>query len=418
MRDLYRELRRRLTPAQSAALDALLAAAGRPLYLVGGSVRDLILRRPGLDVDLVLEGPAIELAEAFAARTGASVRRHAAFGTATVWGPGFRFDLVTARQETYRRPGALPTVRPATLMDDLARRDFTINAMALRLTPPDAPERDGRLVDPFGGLADLEARLVRVLHPASFRDDATRMLRAVRYAGRLGFRLEPGTLALLERDRAYLETISGARIRHEIERMLEEEEPEALLRRCDELGLLAAVDPALRFGPREAEAYRLARREVPDEARPLVCWAALALEASAEEAARIAARLHLTGRQTAALTCVPEVTALAGALAEPGLRPSRAAALLDGRPPACLWAVALARRDAAADVLRRYLTAWRHVRPHLTGHDLAAMGVPEGPRMGEILRQLRHARLDGEVRSAADERALVARLLAPERQDG
>ncbi|HEY8491752.1 MAG TPA: hypothetical protein VIO14_12250, partial [Dehalococcoidia bacterium] len=270
----------------------------------------------------------------------------------------------------------------------------------------------------FHGLADLEARLVRVLHPDSFRDDATRMLRAVRYAGRLGFRLEPETLVLLERDRAYLETISGARIRHEIERMLEEEAPEALLRRCDELGLLAAVDPALRFGPQEAEVYRQARREVPDEARPLVCWAALALEASAEEAARIAARLHLTGRQTTVLACVPAVTALADVLAEPGLRPSRAAALLDGRPPACLWAVALARRDAAADVLRRYLTAWRHVRPHLTGRDLAAMGVPEGPQMGEILRQLRRARLDGEVRSAADERSLAARLLASGPREG
>ncbi len=216
-----------------------------PLYLVGGPLRDLLLDRPLIDIDIAVEGDAMALAtelatlvtkqktprsarpkpppsvraepvEAAAATTPApGVVTHPRFGTATVRIPGHHIDLVTARSETYARPGALPTVRPATIEEDLLRRDFTINALALRLSSP----RRGEIIDPTGGRRDLDARLIRVLHEHSFQDDATRILRGFRYATRLGFEIEPETLACIDRDLRYLDTISGARLHHEFARI-------------------------------------------------------------------------------------------------------------------------------------------------------------------------------------------------------
>src|SRR3990170_3534021 len=189
-----------LTTAGREALGALTRAArasSLALYAVGGSVRDLLLTRPTLDLDLTLEGDATALARTV---TGdiADFRCtvHPAFRTATLKGAGFRIDVASARAETYERPGALPTVRPGPLRDDLFRRDFTVNALALTLTG-DLP---GGLIDPFHGEADLEAGLLRVLNQASFRDDATRILRGARYEARLAFRFEPQTLRWLRRD--------------------------------------------------------------------------------------------------------------------------------------------------------------------------------------------------------------------------
>jgi len=203
--NLLTALRGRLSAPDRAVLDAAIRLAeGRAvaLYLVGGSVRDLLLEREQLDLDIAVAGDAIDLAQALAAAADGRVAVHPSFGTASVKGPFFSVDLAQTRAEEYPHPGALPVVRPASLEEDLARRDFTVNAMALRLTRPQA----GRLVDPHAGRQDLERRAIRVLHDGSFRDDATRMLRAVRYEGRLSFRLEDGTARLLDRDRRYLDT--------------------------------------------------------------------------------------------------------------------------------------------------------------------------------------------------------------------
>ena len=169
----------------------LAANRASPLYIVGGRVRDLLLERPATDLDLVVEGDALELVRALALDQGGEAVVHPRFGTATYRNGTLRFDLATARTETYSRPGVLPDVRPGPIEEDLARRDFTVNAMALRLSPPDA----GTLLDRFGSRQDVEEGLIRVLHDGSFVDDPTRIMRAIRYEQRLGFQIEPSTLA-------------------------------------------------------------------------------------------------------------------------------------------------------------------------------------------------------------------------------
>ena len=191
---------------------------GQKLYLVGGVVRDLLLGRENFDLDLVVEGDAIALAQELAEARQCKLVTHQRFGTAKLTWDGGSADLATARSETYAKACALPTVNPSTIRDDLLRRDFTINAMAVALTP----DLYGQLLDLYGGLSDLEGKLVRVLHGKSFIDDATRIWRAIRYEQRLSFHLESETLELVKRDAGYLKKVSGDRIRHELELILKE----------------------------------------------------------------------------------------------------------------------------------------------------------------------------------------------------
>ncbi len=227
-RNVINQLEQRLSPESLALIQkagALAAERRLGIYLVGGVVRDILLGRANSDLDLVVEGDAIKLAESLAGELGGRLVVHRRFGTAKIRTRNLTIDLAMARAETYARPGALPTVRPGSIQDDLARRDFTVNAMALRLDP----DSFGKLVDPFDGQKDLENKLIRVLHDRSFIDDATRMLRAVRYEQRFGFRLEASTEKLLRQNVAMLRTISGDRIRHELELILKEERPEKAL---------------------------------------------------------------------------------------------------------------------------------------------------------------------------------------------
>ena len=330
---------------------------------------------------------------------------HPAFGTATLKGTGFRIDVASARAETYERPGALPTVRPGPLRDDLLRRDFTVNAIALALTG----DLTGGLIDPFHGEADLEAGLLRVLHEASFRDDATRILRGARYEARLGFRFEPQTLRWLRRDVRYLETISGPRLRDELLRVLREPQPERILLRLHELGALAALHPSLSFDERRAAAFaRL--RELREEPPATACLALLAWGLTPPEAAALAARLSLTRREAEAVRAAPEARTLLAALSQ-DIPPSRAVEMLSPLPASAVWALAAAADAPAGERAVRYLRRWRYLKPLLDGHALVALGVPPGPRLGEVLRRLKAAKLDGEVRTRRDEETLARALL-------
>ena len=434
-----------LPPAARQLLDNLLRLAhqhGAPAYLVGGPLRDLLLDRPSLDLDITVEADAIDIARRLAtsdpqrrdapqARLGAEtgvaattfeprVKIHPAFGTATVRTDGFHLDLITARSETYARPGALPTVKPASIREDLLRRDFTINSLALRLNGP----QRGEILDPAGGLADLDARLIRALHDRSFQDDATRILRAVRYASRLEFTIEPGTLAWIERDLPYLQTISGARLHHEFSRIFAEEAPEKALRSLHDYGVLAAIHLALRFDPTQAGAFARLRQLNPTGARAAYS-PALAWRLSEPETADLGRRLALTKAQRAALEAMPalqdvELSSVAqgpslepAPLRDPHLKRSTLVELLSPFPLPALWAFAALSDDPTVrDRLLDYLTKARHERPHLTGDDLIAMGLTPGPAVGEALRRLRAARLDGEVKSRKDEERLAAKLVA------
>jgi tRNA nucleotidyltransferase (CCA-adding enzyme) len=205
-------------------------------------VRDLLLGVPNLDLDFVVEGDAIGLAKEFAEAVDGKLTVHPMFNTATVKLDKWKVDFAMARTEIYAKPGALPTVKPGTLKTDLFRRDFTINAMAVCLNH----EHYGELIDLYGGLDDLKNKLIRVLHEKSFSDDATRIWRAIRYEQRLGFRIEPDTLKLMKRDRKMLKTVGGYRLRHELELVLSEKEPEQILVRADKLGVLKQLYPSLK----------------------------------------------------------------------------------------------------------------------------------------------------------------------------
>jgi tRNA nucleotidyltransferase (CCA-adding enzyme) len=345
-------------------VERVRAVAGdTPIYLVGGAVRDLLLGRTRADLDFAVEGDAAALGR----RLEGDVRAHERFATATVEVDGVQLDLATARSETYPHPGALPEVRPASLSDDLARRDFTVNAMAVPLLGE--PE----LIDPHGGRADLERGLLRVLHDRSFADDPTRARRAARYAARYGFELEPRTADLL-RD-ADLATVSGERAEAELRKLAREPQARHGFELLRDWGLVdLGGDAPLLIG---------AVSELLDT-EP---WASFA---DREEAVLAVA----LGRDADA------ARALAAAAPE---RASEAVQLARGADPVTL-AVA---RVSGAEWLDRYLADWRDVRLEIDGDDLMAAGIPEGPAVGRGLAAAMRARLDGEA-SGADEELRVA----------
>ncbi len=336
-----------------------------PVYLVGGAVRDLLLGRDRADLDLVIEGDAAR----FATFLGAEVLNHKRFGTATVRLAGHWIDIATARSELYPSPGALPQVKPSSLSDDLGRRDFTINAMAISLG------EEPRLIDPWAGRSDLEAGLLRVLHPGSFIDDPTRALRAARYAARFGLALESETAELVER--THLNTVSADRREAELLRLAAE--PEAI--RGFELALRwGLIEPQPGGLELAASALRLVRRPPWD---------------GFVEADRflLTALLGPLGAARKLVQANPE-------------RPSRAVELARGHSPIEL---ALAR-TLGAQWLDPYLTEWRAIRLEIDGDDLIAAGLSQGPDLGRGLDQALRLKLDGEIEGRKQE--LAAALAA------
>jgi len=382
------------------------------VYLVGGTVRDLLLGEPSFDVDLAAEGDAIALARALADRLGGSVQPHERFGTAVVlYGESARVDVVTARSEAYEAPAALPTVEPGSIRDDLFRRDFTINAIAISLKPEDL----GRLVDPFEGRRDLEAQTVRVLHDRSFADDPTRILRAVRYESRYGFRMDEHTLALAEDAvvRGLVGELSGARLREELVVLLEEEERERSLLRLAELGLDRALHPRLAADD-EAVALLGRLEALRDRYRlPVPSWrlglAALARRLAPDDAREWLAGLKLRRRDADAIAAaVSAGPALAERLRE-ATDPAEIVSLADRYPPdAPLFALGLADLPQ----LRAYFERLRDVRLEVDGADLARLGLEESPRVGEVLAELRRRKLNGELDGRDSELAAARELIA------
>ena len=407
MSSIADRLERQLTSDQVRLLRGASAIADERearLYLVGGAVRDVLLGGSPADLDVVVDGDFTGLADALASGLGGRVTARSQFDTAKLAVDSLTFDLARARTESYARPGALPDVSPGTMSQDLARRDFSVNAMGVSLSEDDW----GMLLDPHGGAADLRARLVRVLHLGSFVDDATRILRAVRYAGRLDFEIEPDTRRLLERDLERLDTISGDRLRRELGLLLAEDGWPACLGRARDHGVLGAVHPALAL--EDAPLDILDAHAAVSEAVRLAATLSLAPPG---QIAAAAARLDAAGEWAAIATSVAGLAGIVDRLEAPRLRRSSAYALLRGAKPAAIEGVALTcGRPRAAERMRLFLDELRHVRPMLDGNDLLAMGVPEGPRVGELLGTLLDARLDGLVSTREEEAAYVSRSLA------
>jgi len=377
------------------------AALEQTAYLVGGSVRDLFLNARVVDLDVVVEGDAVALAGRLGSRLGGTVHGPSQFMTAAVDLPeGGRLDLATARQERYPEPTKLPVVAPATIADDLRRRDFAVNAIAVRLTPSGA----GELVDPCGGRQDLAARLIRVLHDRSFIDDPTRIIRAVRYAERLGFALEAHTRALLGQalEAGGLEGVTGARVREEVVRLLAEPSPGATVRALVALGAAPAVFPGLRSQRRALEwlaqaPTALAALGVGEPAARSWPYLLGALVAH-WDARAVVRRLELDGEASAIVGAIAE--AAQGELpAEIAGRAGVADVHLDealgGVAPAALVAYWLRAGGEGRRRLERYARWLRRQSADLDGHDLQEQGVAAGPALGVGLRAGRRAKLRG-----------------------
>lgn len=389
-------------------LQAAAAAArdmGYSLYIVGGFVRDLLIGQANLDLDLVVEGDAMKLAHKLAATYGGRVHTHARFGTAK-WMMGdeeeFALDFATARTEFYEYPTALPEVERSSIKLDLHRRDFTINAMALCLDR----DRYAALLDPYGGEHDLDRGLIRVLHNLSFIEDPTRILRAVRFEQRFGFQIESRSAQLIDDARELLGKVSGQRLRHELDLIFAEAEPERALARLQELGVLEKIQANLQADAWLTNKYAALRES--HTPTPMLYLGVLAFRLRASEARTLSRRLKLSNGESEILVQTVALRMLERQLSAPNLSPSRVVELIERFDDAALAVFAIATDSATARAyVDQFRARWRGIHPTLTGADLKALGIPPGPRYRPILQSLRAQRLDGAITSRAEEEAFV-----------
>jgi tRNA nucleotidyltransferase (CCA-adding enzyme) len=396
-----------------------VAAGVRGCYLVGGAVRDLLLHEPGFDVDLAVEGDGIAFATELAGRLKGHVRPHQKFGTAVVIARDgedrLRVDVASTRAESYEYPGALPKVEHAGIRSDLARRDFSINAMAVSLKP----ETFGDLFDYFGGREDLEAGRIVVLHNLSFIEDPTRILRAIRYESRYGLRMDEHTLNLARACCAMdlVGDLSSARLRDELVSLLDEEKVDFSLRRVEELGVWPSIHGRLRVDARSRElvhrtdALRLEHALEGEAPRWRLRLVWLLRDLDPEEIAAWVVRMRV--RREDAVVLERSLVVGRRLLARVARGPSEAE-LYDLAHPepveAVLAAMALDDSGIAADRLAHFLDVSRHVRLEITGADLLEMGFSSGPRLGEVLRSVLHLRLGGVVATREQELTAAARM--------
>jgi tRNA nucleotidyltransferase (CCA-adding enzyme) len=390
----------------------LVEAAGRAaaksdmgLYLVGGIVRDLMLGRPGNDIDMMVEGDALKLA----ANLHKKPVIHKKFGTATFKLGNYRIDLATCRSESYDHPGALPAVKPGTIKQDLFRRDFTINALAVCLKPG----RFGRLIDYYGGRQDLVDKLVRILHANSFQDDATRIMRAVRYEQRLGFKLETVTLKTLRRDLDMLDTISGDRLRHELILWLEEDQPEKILKRAGQLGILSGLNPSLSWDLLWNKIFPSARKLFKGARLTQLYFAVLIYNLDKKQCGQLLKRLGIEGGEFTEIAAdTLKLKDNLNSLDKSSLRPSEIHAKLSRYSKVAIQANALSSPSLQVRKNLKLFTGRLAIaKTHLNGKDLLQMGIPEGRKVGQILLRLLTAKIDGDARTKEDEINLVHHII-------
>ena len=426
-----------LPPARKALLRAVADEAydqDVQAFIVGGFVRDLLLQLPSQDFDIVIEGDAMAFAEHLVQQFGGRVVAHKRFGTAK-WilnhenlqhklkaseKSGFstsdlpeHLDLITARTEFYNKPAALPIVERSSIKMDLHRRDFTINTLALRLDG----SHFGKIFDFWGGYSDLQQKQIRVLHALSFVDDATRMLRAVRFAARFNFEIEPQTLSLIEGSLPLLAEISGARLTHEFELIFNERNAAEMLRQLGSLGILDAIDPALpwddvcihRLTDGLSDLAKTENPVIPDE-KIQIFWCLWLMDLQPKALETIGLRLRLSTKLLGWITQTRALWQLLPTLT--GQRPSQVTQQLENFHTIPMRAVFSACKQAESrQILGLYEHEYRHVRPFTTGNDLRALGLPPSPQYEVILSSLKNAWLDGEIQSEGEEKVLLQKLL-------
>lgn len=382
------------------------SALGFPIYLVGGSVRDLALGRPNLDLDLVLEGDAIPLGHSLVSKFGGKLTVHQKFHTAKWFLAKTQFesvsefiDLISARSETYKHPAALPTVKMGTLSDDIQRRDFTINALAIRLDG----EYFGELHDELNGMDDIKNGVVRVLHSRSFVDDPTRMFRAVRYEKRYDFKIASETLSLMPEALSIVEKLSAQRVRHELDLILDEPNVVPMLERLGNLDLLKSIHPSLTW---DVTTWARFQHKVNSADERWLLWL---MSLNETELDSLNARLKFSASLLKLLHAASKIFSTLETFAD--LKPSECAERLDVFPLVAVSTVALVAQGLPRQMLEKYLSLWRNVKPYTTGDDLKELGIAPGPKYQEILSRLRNAWIDGEVDSELAEKSLLQDLM-------
>ena len=432
-----------LPPARLALLKAVCDVALEQhvaLYVVGGFVRDLLLDRPSLDFDLVVEGDAIALAHVLGRRFGGRVTAHPRFGTAKwliaplgsdiaveLGYPGSAselpefLDLISARTEFYTHPTALPTVESGNIKLDLHRRDFTINTLAMRLDG----NHYGELYDYWGGLVDLRSKLVRVLHSLSFVDDPTRMLRAVRFEQRFGFCIENRTLELLHEALSLLSRVSGERIKHELDHILDEENRLLMFERLNELHLLKSVHEKLTWDDTISACIKNLYLLSPDEIlavfpgvdilliRKKLAYMLWLIQLPELSVRSILSRIKFPPSQIDDVMAACRLYSVLPSII--GKKVSQIVSILDSYPKLAVYGNYLkSDEEEPRTIVWQYLTEWRYITPQTNGYILHSRGVPRGPIYRQILDALRSAWLDDEIVSAQEEAVLLNQLLSAE----
>ncbi len=437
--NLSEKLDAALPPARLVLLKLIAGEANKqhiPAYIVGGFVRDLLLDRPGLDFDVVVEGDAIKVARQLEHLVGGRVVVHHRFGTAKWWIADIHdqllasfgikenstlcqlpesVDLISARREFYDYPTALPTVERSSIKLDLQRRDFTINTLAVRLDG----RHYGALYDYWDGANDLRRGLVRVLHSLSFVDDPTRILRAIRFEQRFHFQTETRTMQLLMEARSLLRQVSGDRLRHELDQMLAEPNPHLIFARLQELDLLTAIHPELKWDTENAEPFLHvlqqpldAEWEIPEtpQSRHTLAYIIWLGKTPTEKIRSISSRLRLPHHTIGCLLAARKLWKdIDGSTT---ITPSQVVNRLEIVPVEVLYAIYLQNIPASSkEHILQYITQWRKVKPALTAAHLQQLQIPPGPLYRKILAGLRSAWLDGRIHSVEEEEQYLQQML-------
>ncbi|MEW5784883.1 MAG: CBS domain-containing protein [Bacillota bacterium] len=400
--------------------------AGVRVYLVGGVIRDLLLgQKLPQDLDFVVLPDAIAFAQNLERFLGGKLKVFEQFGTASLFlERGLRLDLVTARKEFYAAPAALPEVETSSLKNDLFRRDFTINTLACSLMPGSF----GRLYDFFEGRADLRRGIIRTLYNLSFVDDPLRILRAVRFEQRFGFTIDQGTLELISKAARgnVLDKLSRQRLNHEISLIYKEPDPVAVLRRMDELNVLPFLFPHLAptaqtwqrlYRVSEAVAWSDGREWETEPDAELVYICGLLYDLDSYQRSAIMRRLHLSREQAETVHLASQATPrILEELAGEAVRRSTVVNRLAPLPVVMLlFMYAMAQQQRVKDYLRLYLDSLQFVQPRVKGGDLKQLGLEPGPIYQKILKELKDAVLDGQVRNYEEELDFVRSFLEQQR---
>jgi tRNA nucleotidyltransferase (CCA-adding enzyme) len=395
---------------------------GFEAYVVGGFVRDLFLRRPNQDVDIVIEGDGIAFAARFARQAGARVHTHAKFNTAVItFDDDFRIDVASARLEYYTYPAALPVVEMSSIKLDMFRRDFTINTLTVRLSGG----RFGTLVDFFSAQKDIKERVIRVLHNLSFVEDPTRVFRAIRFEQRFGFTIGKVTEGLIENAvrMDFFQRLSGRRLFAELRQMLEEKNPALSIQRLKDFDLLKVLHPLLRFEAPQRELFQatqnvLAWFDLLFLEEHYHKWSVYLLALTAvlkyDAAQAFCQRLELTPRQQTLFTAdrFKAERTLGWLEANQPLPNSQFYQNLQGyKTELVLYLMAATANEAVKRGISAYFSSLRYVQVDVSGDDLKSMGLRPGPIYTKVLLAVRCAKLDNQARTRAEQLAFARQFI-------